>query len=130
MTNKAARRYKGRVITLLIVYAAILVAVILWFAEGGPPQGPLRYLAAVLPALPIIGLVVAMGRFVVEQDDEYQRLLLVRQGLVAIGFTLVVATVWGFLEYFEMVPHVPTFWTFIVFCWGLGVGQIWNRVRP
>ena len=68
--------------------------------------GPVAYLAAVLPALPIIGIFAAIGRYLVEEQDEYLRMLMVRQTLWASAFALSVATVWGFLESFDMVGHV------------------------
>ena len=128
LRDAATKRYQKRFIPLLIVYAVILVAAEYWFASGGP-EGPIRYLIAILPALPIVGIVIAMGRYLVEQNDEYQRMLIVRQALVAIGFTLAITAIWGFLENFGMVPHVPAYWVFVLFCIGLGLGQCWNRFR-
>ena len=72
--------------------------------------GPSAYLAAVLPALPIIGIFAAIGRYLVEEHDEYVRMLMVRQTLWASAFALSVATVWGFLESFDMVGHVEAYY--------------------
>ena len=65
---------------------------------------------AVLPAIPIIGIFGAMGRYLVEEQDEYVRMLMVRQMLWAMGFTLSVATIWGFLDNFGLVGHVDGYW--------------------
>jgi hypothetical protein len=56
------------------------------------------------------------------------RMLAVRQQLIAAGFALSVASVWGTLEMFELVPHVEAF--FVVMLWALGifVGMIANRI--
>ena len=119
MTNLAFRRYTRRYLVLLLFYIAVVSGVAFWFSQGGP-QGRHRYAVAVLPALPIIGVIAAMGAFLVEQEDEYLRMLMVRQSLIAIGFTLIVTTIWGFLETFALVPHIPADAVFILFC----VGQI------
>ena len=119
MANPALRRYGWRLLVLFLLYVAVVSAVSFWFRHGGP-QGWLRYAVAVLPALPIIGVIAAQGAFLIEQQDEYLRTLMVRQSLIAIGFTLVVTTVWGFLETFALVPHLPAYAVFILFC----IGQI------
>jgi hypothetical protein len=42
---------------------------------------------------------------------------------------LAVTCVWGFLETFELVPHVPMYWAFITWCAGLGIGTLVNELR-
>lgn len=119
MANPAFSRYMRRFLVLLLLYVVVVWVVAFWFNQGGP-RGWLRYIVAVLPALPIIGVIAAQGAFLVEQQDEYLRMLMVRQSLIAIGFTLVVTTIWGFLETFALVSHMPAYAVFILFC----VGQI------
>ena len=36
---------------------------------------------------------------------------------------------WGFLETFELVPHVPAWWVLPVWAGGLGVAQLWMWAR-
>src|SRR3546814_10517736 len=72
--------------------------------------------------LPIIGVFFVMSRLLVTLNDEYQRYLLTRQMLIATGFMLSVATVWGFVESFGLLPHVPAFYAAIL--WFGGLGQI------
>ena len=126
MINPAAVRYRRRFIPLMIAYVVIVFGVTYWFNRGGPP-GWLRYPVAALPALPVIGVIVVMGRFIVEQKDEYQRMLMVRKTLFAIGFTLSATTLWGFLEVYARVPHMPTYGTFVLFCLGLLPGAMLNN---
>ncbi len=89
------------------------------------------WIAAILPALAMIGMFVAFGRYLVEEPDKYQRMLMVRQGLWASGFALSAATIWGFFEAFGLVEHIdaiaiPTLWFF-----SLGLGALTNAVtRP
>ena len=87
-----------------------------------------RYLAAVLPALPIIGIFGAIGRYLVEEQDEYVRMLMVRQTLWASGFALSVATVWGFLESFDLVGHVDAYYVAVLWFGGLGIGACINKL--
>ena len=123
----ARRRYQTSVLLLSAGYALLLLAVTAWFRHGSP-TGAVAYLAAILPALPIVGVFVVLGRYIVEERDEYQRLLLIRQALVATGFALSVATVWGFLESFDLVTHVPAYAVAILWFGGLGLGSCWNKL--
>ena len=124
----AGLAYNRRMLPLAAAYVVVMLGAIV-LHERLHVTGPTLYLIAVLPALPLIGVVWAMGRFLIEETDEYQRGLAVRKMLMATGFLLVVATVWGFLEEFGLVPHLPAYWCFIVWSFGLGVGAVWNKLR-
>ena len=61
LRTPAWKRYNWRVIVLSILYAAFLIAAVYGFKHKLVPS-PLAYPVAILPALPIIGIFVAMGR--------------------------------------------------------------------
>jgi hypothetical protein len=126
--NPAQRAYARRFVPLIIAYAAALFVAI-WLHDRMAPTGPLAVALAILPALPLIGVIWSMGRLLVEEQDEYLRSLHVRQFMIATGFMLAVTCIWGFLETFELVPHVPMYWAFIVWCAGLGIGTLVNELR-
>ena len=125
--TSAWKRYNWRVIWLSLLYAFFLIAAVYGFKHQLVPS-PIKYLVAVLPALPIIGLFAAIGRYLVEEQDEYVRMLMVRQTLWASGFTLSIATIWGFLDNFELVGHVDGYWVAVVWFFGLGIGGIVNKL--
>jgi xanthosine utilization system XapX-like protein len=121
------KRYNQRMIWLSLLYAAFLLFAVYGFKHH-LFGGVFAYLAALLPALPIIGIFAAMGRYLVEEQDEYVRMLLVRQSLWASGFAMSVATIWGFLESFDLVDHVDSYSVAIVWFFGLAVGSLMNRL--
>src|SRR4249919_3988510 len=100
--SRAWVRYNWRVVWLSLVYCAFLIPAVYGFKHQLIP-GALQYFVAILPALPIIGIFGAMGRYLVEEQDEFVRMLMVRQTLWASAFSLSVATIWGFLENFDLV---------------------------
>jgi hypothetical protein len=125
--SRAIRRYNSTVIILCLLYAVFLMIAIYAFNHQ-LVSGPLAVVVAILPALPIIGVFAAMGRYLVEETDEYIRMLTARQSFYATGFALSVATIWGFLESFEIVGHVESFYIAVLWFGGLGVGSCINTL--
>jgi hypothetical protein len=128
MTRSLAwKRYNWRTIWLSLLYAAFLLPAVYGFKHQLVPH-PLTYVVAILPALPIIGIFGALGRYLVEEQDEYLRTLMVRQILCASAFTLSIATAWGFLDNFDLVAHVDGYWIIALWYVGLAIGSLYNRL--
>ncbi len=125
--NPAQRRYNRRVLGLSLAYAGALLGVSLVF-RSSQPTGPLAFALALLPALPLVGVFIAMGRYLVEESDEYLRTITARQSLIASGFMLIVTTCWGFLQSFGQLPHADFYWAAILWFGGLGLGSCVNRL--
>lgn len=126
--SPAIKRYNRRVILLSLLYAVALFAAVYGFNRH-LLAGPLAWIAALLPALPIIGIFGAIGRYLIEERDEYLRAQMVRQSLIATGFAMSVATAWGFLENFGLVPHAYAYYAAIVWFAGLGLGACVNWLQ-
>ena len=125
--SRASRRYVIRMAVLMSAYLVLFAGAGYWFPHAHP-QGPLAYLAAIAPALPIIGVFWAVMRLVIEETDEFIKLLHVRQCLVATGFCLTVMTIWEFLQNFDLVaPGNGGFGAAFFWFVGLGVGACYNR---
>ena len=128
MKNSPAwKRYNWRVVWLSLLYAIFLVGAVYGFKHHLVP-GQLKYFVAILPALPIIGVFGAIGRYLIEEQDEYVRMLMVRQTLWASAFTLSIATIWGFLDNFGLVGHVDGYWIAVLWFFGLGLGGLYNKL--
>lgn len=126
--NPAYRCYLQRFFPATIVYvAAILLAS--WLIPDGAKATPLTVGIALLPGLAIAAMVWAMGRLLIELDDEYLRMLEVQKALIATGITLAATATWGILELYTDVAKVPLFFAFPLWCAGLGAAQIWQKVR-
>ena len=126
--SPAIRRYMIRLIVLVSLYLVTLFAAVLTF-KANAVSGVPAIILAILPALPIIGVFWAVMRFLIEEPDEFMRMLLVRQCLVATGFCLTIMTVWEFLQNFDIVPpgnggFGAAFFWFI----GLGFGGLYNKL--
>jgi len=127
-TTPAQRNYFRRFIPLMVAYVVILLGAV-WLKRDFQPGPAITIFLALLSALPLLGVVWTFARVLVEEKDEYQRSLLVRQIIVATGFMLSATSVWGFLEDFGQAPHLPLYWAFILWCGGLGVGAFVNELK-
>jgi hypothetical protein len=125
--NRAIQRYNKRVIVLSLIYSALLVGAVYGFKHH-LVNGVFAWVAGTLPALPIIGIFAAIGLYLLEESDEYLRMMTVRQTLWASGFSLSIATIWGFLESFDLVSHLPVYWVSVLWFGGLGLGACANKL--
>lgn len=125
--SPAQRRYNRRVLLLSILYVILLFFAV-YLLSRDLVEGPLAYVVGVLPALAVSGFFWLMGRYLVEETDEYLRMLQIRQLLIATAIALTAATIWGFLEGFELVPHVVGYVWPVVWLGALGLGACLNVV--
>jgi 4-amino-4-deoxy-L-arabinose transferase-like glycosyltransferase len=116
----ALRRYRIRFVVATCFYLLFLVPAV-WVFTHSHPTGWLAYALAVLPALPILAMQIVVGLYFKEEKDELLRTILIQSLLLAIGATLSLTTIWGFLENFVQVKHLdlylvfPIFWAFVGF---------------
>lgn len=126
--SPATRRYVIRLLVLMSIYLITFFIAVRAFRADAVHGFP-AYVLAILPALPIIGVFWAVMRLLIEEPDEFIRLLQVRQCLFATGFCLTVMTIWEMLQNFDLVPlgnggFGAAFFWFI----GLGLGALYNKL--
>ena len=112
--NPASGRYTRRMIVAMVFYMVFLTAAVYTFARFHP-TGPLAWLLAASPALPIVAALVVVGLYIKEEKDEFLRGIFVQALVWAMGGTLTVTSVWGFLELFLHVRHFDLYLTFPLF---------------
>lgn len=125
--SPATRRYRRRMtISSSFYVAAIILATAVYVRHVG---GPVAYLTAILPALPVIGMFVSMGLYLREETDEFQRSMQIEASLWATGASMSLAAGWGFLDMFRLAPHVELWAIVPVWALFLGVANIFTRQR-
>jgi hypothetical protein len=123
----AAKRNLQRTTIIMIVYVAGIFAA-KYLIEGRALAGAPAYALALIPGLAMATLFWVSGKAIVETEDEFMRMLAVRQHLIAAGFAMAVASAWGTLEMFELVPHVGAFYIVMLWAAGIFVGMVVNRI--
>lgn len=120
--NAAKKRYIAWFIPTMLAYVVAVLGVT-WLFNTQPPSAPLSYLFALLPALPVLGVIAILGRYLAEESDEFVRMRQVTGLLIAIGLTLSFCAVWGFLEIYAGAPNVGLFNVVWIFFGGMGLGN-------
>ena len=118
----AGRRYLLRFFPTMTAYVVALIGAN-WAINAWHPTGAALVALAILPALPIIGVIGVIGLYLIEETDEYVRRNTITAMMVGLAIMLSLASAWGFLEEGGVVPHVPAYWAFIIWCAGWGLAQ-------
>ena len=125
--NPAYRAYFRRMIISSLLYMAAVFAAASLLHHRAPVSLP-TIMIALLPGLAVLFMIYAIGRLMIELDDEFLRMLVIRQALVATGITLAITSVWGMLETFTDLPRLEVFWVFPIWCMGLAAGATFNKI--
>jgi hypothetical protein len=126
--NSATRRYLIRFVSTIAAYAVALLFAD-WALHRFHPTGWLLYALAVLPAIPIIGVIVVVGLYLAEEKDEFQRNLLIQSMLWGLGGILSLTSVWGWLQLYAHVHPFQPFMTFPLFWMFQGIATAALRWR-
>lgn len=132
MATPAGRRYLQRFLPTMFLYVGVLFACV-WTIRMWEPKGALLVILSVLPALPIIGAIVVMGLYLIEETDEFLRQRIASCMLFGTGVLLAASTVYGFLVNGRAISpstELPL-WAFPLWCaaWGLAQCVVGLRDR-
>jgi hypothetical protein len=128
--NPAVRRFHFRFMATMAIYIVCIMISVTVFVHFRP-TGVGAYALAVLPALPIVGMLAVFALYLGEEKDDFQRSVMVQSMLWSTGATLATTTLWGFLENFVHVPHLQLLLIFPLYCfyWGLLTPLVLLRYR-
>lgn len=122
------QRYRRRLAVAMSAYFVVLMGSVA-LLNGVSLSGPLLWIVAAAPAIPILGVLVVMGLYLKEEPDEFERMIHVEAMLWGLGAVLAVTTVWGFLSNARVIPAPPLFLVFPLFCLCWGLSQPFIRRR-
>ncbi|MEP0189505.1 MAG: hypothetical protein ABJP70_02485 [Erythrobacter sp.] len=125
--GQAQRNYIKRVAIFTSLYLASFAALTFMDQLGNLPR-PAQFAIGALPGLAVTGFFWAIGRLILEETDEFIRMLTIRQTLIASALAMSAASVWGMLESADLVVHIDAYWYAIIWFAGLAVGSVVNRI--
>jgi hypothetical protein len=100
-----------------------------WFVKHDGSQRFFLYFWSVLPAIPILAVLIRMGRYLQEEKDEYLRLMAMQAILVGTAALMATLVVSDFLRAFANTGALPPFVSFIIFCAGMAIAQAVQKLR-
>jgi hypothetical protein len=124
----AFKRYQRRVQVAMVAYVVVILGAVR-IVKHDAPVGWHLYFWSVLPALPVIAVIVAMGRYLTEEKDEYQRLRMMQAILVGTAALLSTVIVNDFVQTFAHAVAFPPFTGFIAFAAAMAIVQGVQRLR-
>ena len=124
--SPAMARYTRRFLVASLAYVALFFGA-MWIARTTEPEVAVRIVLALLAALPVFFMIRARALLLKEEEDEYLRARHVEQSLVATGILLTAATLYGFLNAFDVAPRIDAWAAFPVWAVGLGIGRLFQR---
>ena len=117
MQTMVAKQFKRDGFRLMAVYFVLYFCcfgIHMWLQ----PTGAWIWVLAILPVLPIAGVIAVMGRYLRDETDEYKRDMTIRCVLWGTAGAVSVSLLEGFLWIFGWKGHMPPFlgfWGFFVF---------------
>jgi hypothetical protein len=126
--KEAGRRYRRLYWPLIALYVALCIGgPLLLMAVDDPPKWAWAAVAAATGA-PMIGVFWLIGRYL-NETDEYTRKTQTDALLIGGAATLSFATVWGFLDLYEVLPPLWSFWLLPMFFVVYGLASCLPRLR-
>ncbi len=127
-SSLARKRYERDMMRFMAAYVMVLLCSS-WFVRHDGAEKFYLYFWSVVPAIPIIGVIARMGRYLREEKDEYQRLMAMQAILVGTAALLGTLVVNDFIRAFAKTSELPPFVAFLIFCVGMAVTQLVQRLR-
>jgi small-conductance mechanosensitive channel len=126
--SPACRTYRKRIAVTMTFYMVAIMGVVYYLRDHHPSR-VIAYVLAILPAIPILWMLVVVGIYLRDEQDEFQRWMLIRSILWATGIVLAVTTVIGFLQNFAAVTAPPAYYVFVLFWLVVAVVQGVQQIR-
>lgn len=126
--DKANRQAAAHVITAVVTY--LVLHALCTHLQEGMPQGGLRILLAVLPALPVLWFLWSVHRYIANTDELHRRVHMEALA-VAAGITAAFSIIYALLEESAGFSHLSARWAFLVLglAW-IGSGLVlWRRYK-
>lgn len=124
----ARKRYHRAVIQLMVAYLVVLFCSS-WFVKHDGAQHFYLYFWSVIPAIPIIAIIVRMARYLQEETDEFQKLMRMRAILVGTAALLGALVIDDFLRAFAHAGGFRPFVLFIIFAIAMAIAETVQRLN-
>ncbi len=110
MFNENLSKFQRRSVQLFcssIVLTAFLTMMVRSWFKDYHPTGAFAWLLAIVPALPFLGTIAIISRYITGEKDEFIRALVLLALLQGAVITLIITVVYSFLQNFLDIKGPP-----------------------
>ena len=125
--NAAKKAMIRRGAMALVAYEVVFGVVFFWVTRT-KPAGAMLFVMALLPTLPVLGLIAVLGRYLGEEVDEFHRQLVVRCLLWGTAAVMTSVCFHGLLQLFGWKGSWPAAVELTVFIVAMGVAKLTYKV--
>jgi hypothetical protein len=125
--GRAGKKYQITVAVEMLAYMVITWGVT-DHVRKYPASGVELFVLAALPSVPILGVLLAVGVYLREEQDEFQRNIMVRCLLWGTAAVLAVSAFVSFLVSFGWKGSAPPFLDFVLFWIVMGIAKLSYRI--
>ena len=126
--SKAGKQYTQRLIVVMLLYL-LTVWLVTPLVRTHHWIGAKLYLAAALPTIPILFMLLVVGLYLRDERDEFKRHQTVVSMLWAIAITLGFTAFTDFLRSYGAITAVPPFTEFVTFWMSMGIVNAVQTIR-
>lgn len=126
----ARKRYERGVLRQMAAYLVVILCSS-WFVKHDGGERFYLYFWSIVPAIPIVGVVLGMAKYLRDETDEFQKQKVMRSILVGTASLLVAVVVNDFLRAFAKADGLPPFLAYLIFMAGMAIAEFiqWLRYR-
>ena len=126
--NAAKKRLIRRAAVSFVVYEVLWCGAFFW-VDRAKLSGQVLLLMAALPTVPLVGLIVSMGRYLGEEVDEFHKELVVRCLLWGTAAVMTSVGFHIFLQLFGWKGNWPAVIELVVFMVAMGAAKLTYRAQ-
>lgn len=126
--NAAKKGLIRRVGVALVAYELVWCGAYFW-VDRAKPTGTMLFVMALLPTLPLVGMIAALARYLGEEVDEFHRQLVVRCLLWGTAAVMTSVCFQLFLQLFGWKGSWPAVVDLGVFAVAMGAAKLTYRVQ-
>ena len=127
--TKAYKTYQRYSVAFGIAYA-LLVFLSAWCVKHHVPDGRFwLYFWSLVPTVPLVGLVAQMAKYLNDETDEYQRVMMMQSLLIGTAALVITLLVNDFLRAFAKASSLEPFVAFVIFSAAMGLTKVVQSFR-
>jgi hypothetical protein len=127
--DRATAKRFALLFTISVITYVLSLGIVFYSLRIHNPSQSTVIALATIPAVAVMAMIIVLGLFINGLEDDFQRFVLQQAVIGATGCVLAVTSVFGSLEMFTHLPHLPMFLIFPMFWFFFGLCAAMARLK-